>query len=308
MVAFASPTQPHPPETPAVATAPILMASDGDVAMVDALCAAARVAAKALGGAPSVIGVSETLPGVAAPIGDVLPSPPAFDESRRLALHADLSRALSITALADSAWPIETYTGTPSRVLAEEAARHAAALLVMGLGRRNPLDRWFGTETTLATLRASSVPLLAVPPDFAGAPSHAVVGLDFSAASIAAAQLALRLLAPGGRLTLAHVRPRFTEASADWQAWDADYGRTLPPLFVQVREQLTPNADITVESVTVRGDPAPALLAFAQSAGADLIAVGTQRHSLLERLVVGSVASRVLRASRSAVLAVPAVR
>lgn len=292
---------------PVTAGAPILVASDGDTALVDALCAAARVAAAALGGVPNVIGVSETLPGVVASLGDIIPSPLALDESRRLALHADLARALSIAACNGSAWPITTYTGTPSRVLADEAARQAAALLVMGLGRRNPLDRLFGTETTLTTLRASTVPLLAVPPDFSGAPSQAVVGLDFSAASVAAAKLALRLLAPGGRLTLVHVRPRFIDASADWQAWDVEYGRTLAPLFVQVREQLASDGDITVESVTVRGDPAPALLAFAHAASADLIAVGTQRHSLFERLVVGSVASRVLRASRSAVLAVPAL-
>lgn len=307
MIAVASPIQPLSHTDPTATAATILLASDGDTAMVDALCAAARVAAAALGGAPAVIGVSESLPGVIASLGDVMPAPVALDETRRLALHADLARAMSIAAAGDSAWPIETHTGTPSRVLADQAARHHAALLVMGLGRRNPLDRLFGTETTLATLRASSVPLLAVPPDFSGAPLHAVVGLDFSGASVAAAQLAQRILARGGRLTLVHVRPRFTDPSPDWQAWDADYSRTLPPLLVKVREQLASRDDITVESTTVRGDPAPALLAFAHSAGADLIAVGTQRHSLLERIVVGSVASRVLRASRSAVLAVPAV-
>jgi nucleotide-binding universal stress UspA family protein len=46
-------------------------------------------------------------------------------------------------------------------------------------------------------------------------------------------------------------------------------------------------------------------LSFAQQAQCDLIAVGTQRHSFLERLVVGSVATRVLRTARCGVLAVP---
>jgi nucleotide-binding universal stress UspA family protein len=44
--------------------------------------------------------------------------------------------------------------------------------------------------------------------------------------------------------------------------------------------------------------------AFASQA--ELLAVGTQRHGFLERLVVGSVATRVLRAARRGVLAVPA--
>ena len=62
-----------------------------------------------------------------------------------------------------------------------------------------------------------------------------------------------------------------------------------------------------VETVTVRGDPAASLLSMAQQTQCDLIAVGTQRHSVLERLIVGSVATRVLRSARCSVLAVPSV-
>jgi nucleotide-binding universal stress UspA family protein len=191
-------------------------------------------------------------------------------------------------------------------LLAAESARRNATMLVMGIGRHNPLDRLFGAETTLATLRESTVPVLAVGAQFLSAPRHAVVGLDFSAASVESARMALRLIGPSGRLTLAHVRPRFEHPSADWQTWDAEYGRTLPPLFEQVRASIGVPPTVTFETITVRGDPAPALLAFAQQANADLIAVGTQRHSFMERLVVGSVATRVLRTARCAVLAVPA--
>jgi nucleotide-binding universal stress UspA family protein len=102
-----------------------------------------------------------------------------------------------------------------------------------------------------------------------------------------------------------HVRPRFEHPSVDWQTWDVEYGRTLPPLFAQITQQLDAPYVVTVETVAVRGDPAPALLAFAQQSNADLVAVGTQRHSLYERLVVGSVATRVLRTTRCSVLAVP---
>ena len=60
-----------------------------------------------------------------------------------------------------------------------------------------------------------------------------------------------------------------------------------------------------METVLVRGDPAASLLSYAQQAACDLIAVGTQRYGFLERMVVGSVATRVLRAARCGVLAVP---
>lgn len=279
------------------------MACDGAAASGEALFNAGRLAAQAYEGVLEVVGVCEPMPGVVAGM-DVLPIPAELDEARRATMLADLQRAVSIAAAGDPAWPISVLVGSPPRTLALEAERRGAVMLVMGIGRHNPLDRLFGTETTLATLRESRVPILAVGPHF-GAPTHAIVGLDFSAASVQAAHLALRLLLPGGKLTLVHVRPRFEHPSADWQAWDAEYGRTLPPLFAQIQQQLDPPDGITVDTVTVRGDPAPALLAFAQQTNAELVAVGTQRHSLFERLVVGSVATRVLRTARCGVLAVP---
>ncbi len=310
----------HSPMTASVSPAPaqpgastvdrrglVLVASDGTAVSHDALFGAARLAAAAFGSSIEILGVCEPITGVAGGM-DVLPIPAELDESRRQTMRSDLRRSVSIAATGDPAWPITVLTGSPARTLASEAALRDASLIVMGLGRHNPLDRLFGTETTLATLRESHVPVLAVGTNFPVTPQHAVVGLDFSAASVRAASMALQLLGDGGRLTLVHVRPRFEHPSSDWQTWDAEYGRTLPPLFEQVKETLDAPAGITVETVTVRGDPAPALIAFAQQSHADLVAVGTQRHSLFERLVVGSVATRVLRTARCGVLAVPQAR
>jgi nucleotide-binding universal stress UspA family protein len=285
---------------------PVLVACDGSAESCDALFNAARLASAAFGGTLEVLGVCEPMPGVSAGV-DVLPVPAELDESRRATMFDDLRRAVQIAAAGDPAWPITVLLGSPPRTLALEAERRQATLLVMGIGRHNPLDRLFGTETTLATLRESRVPVLAVGPNFPAVPMHAVVGLDFSVASVKAAHLALQLVASGGRLTLVHVRPRFEHPSADWQAWDAEYSKTLPPLFEQLRGELESSRGVLIETVTVRGDPAPALLSYAQQANADLVAVGTQRHSFFERLVVGSVATRVLRTARVGVLAVPGV-
>jgi nucleotide-binding universal stress UspA family protein len=284
---------------------PILVACDGAPTAHDALFNAGQCAAAAFNAAIEVLGVCAPTPGVAAGM-DVLPAPMELDELRRGAMLDDVRRAVSIAAASNASWPSTVLVGAPPRLLAAEAARRNATMLVMGIGRHNPLDRLFGAETTLATLRESTVPVLAVGGQFVSAPRHAVVGLDFSAASVEAARMALRLVGPSGRLTLAHVRPRFEHPSADWQTWDAEYGRTLPPLFEQVRATIGVPKTVTFETITVRGDPAPALLAFAQQANVDLVAVGTQRHSFMERLVVGSVATRVLRTARCAVLAVPA--
>lgn len=289
-----------------VAAGPVLIASDGTAVAVDALLTAGRLAASAFNVPVEVIGVCEPITGVPGGM-DVLPVPAELEESRRLTMLGDVKRTLSIAAAADPSWPVTVVVGSPAYTLAREAAERNATLIVMGLGRHNPLDRLFGTETTLATLRESKVPVLAVGTDFPQKPQQAVVGLDFTAASMQAARLAMQMLGSQGHLTLMHVRPRFEHPSADWQAWDTEYGRTLPPLFEQVRHTLNPPDGIQLDTVTVRGDPAPTLLNYAQQTGADLIAVGTQRHSLYERLVVGSVATRVLRTARCAVLAVPQV-
>jgi nucleotide-binding universal stress UspA family protein len=283
----------------------VLVACDGAPASHESLFNAARLAGTALGGPIQVVGVCEPTPAVAAGM-DVIPAPVEYDEMRRSSMLEDIRRTVSISAGGDPTWAADVKVGSPARTLASEAQQRHAALLIMGIGRHNPLDRLFGTETTLSTLRESSVPVLAVGMNFPSTLRTAVIGMDFSAASLHAARLVIQMMGGEGHITLVHVRPRFEHPSADWQAWDADYGRTLPPLFDQVRQQLDAPANITIETVTVRGDPAPALLAFAQQAGAELIALGTQRHGFIERLVVGSVATRVLRTSRCAVLAVPA--
>lgn len=284
---------------------PVLVACDGAPASQESLFNAARLASRISGGRIELLGVCEPTPAVSAGI-DVIPAPVELDELRRASMLDDIRRTVSISAMGDPSWAAEVKVGSPPRLLAEEARRRHASMLVMGLGRHNPLDRLFGTETSLSTLRESSVPVLAVGMNFPAEPLHAVVGMDFSAASLTAARLAMQCVGAEGHITLVHVRPRFEHPSADWQAWDADYGRTLPPLFEQVKQQLEVPAGMHFETITVRGDPAPALLAYAQQHNADLIALGTQRHGFIERLVVGSVATRVMRTARCAVLAVPA--
>jgi nucleotide-binding universal stress UspA family protein len=231
---------------------------------------------------------------------------PELDAMRRHSMLDDVRRAVSIAEKGDPDWQVDVLLGAPPETLAREAERRGASLLVMGIGRHNPLDRLLGTETTLATLRRARIPVLAVGTAFTPFPRHAVLGMDFSPASLRAAKLAVRLVGDTGRVTLVHVRPRFDHPSADWRAWDQEYGRTLTPLFADTVAQLDAAPGVTVETVTVRGDPAPALLACAQQAGADLLGIGTQRHGVLDRLLVGSVATRVIRNTRIATLAAPA--
>lgn len=305
MSAIANDPTGHVLGPPPFSDGPVIVACDGAPASQESLFNAARLAGKTFGAPIQILGVCEPTPAIAGGM-DVIPAPVELDDLRRTSMVSDIHRTISVSAVGDLKWPVDVRIGSPARTLAAEAKRREASMLVMGIGRHNPLDRLFGTETTLSTLRESAVPVLAVGMNFPAAPKHAVIGMDFSAASVHAARLSMRMLGDDGQLTLVHVRPRFEHPSADWQAWDAEYGKTLPPLFEQIRQQLNAPATMAIETITVRGDPAPALLAYAQQSGAEMIALGTQRHGLIERLVVGSVATRVLRTARCAVLAVPA--
>jgi nucleotide-binding universal stress UspA family protein len=230
---------------------------------------------------------------------------PELDAMRKRLMLDEVRRMVSVEPMADPSWAVDVQLGAPAETLASVAETRAASLMIMGIGRHNPLDRLLGTETTLATLRHMRVPIMAVGNGFSSAPQRAVVGMDFSPASMRAARLALQLLGRSGRMTLVHVRPRFDYPSEEWRAWDQEYARGLVPLFADAVAQLAAPHGVEVETATVRGDPAGALLAYAQQSNADLLALGTQRHGVLERLLIGSVATRVLRNTRIATIVAP---
>ncbi|HYE58627.1 MAG TPA: universal stress protein, partial [Rhodothermales bacterium] len=60
-----------------------------------------------------------------------------------------------------------------------------------------------------------------------------------------------------------------------------------------------------VQTVLREGDPATAIVEDARAMGADVILLGHHRHGLLERLLTGSVARRVLEHAPCPVLVVP---
>ncbi len=70
-------------------------------------------------------------------------------------------------------------------------------------------------------------------------------------------------------------------------------------------EQIRPaNPDIPVHHAFLEGDPPTEIVRFARDAGMDLIVMGTHGRSGAERLVLGSVAERVLRDAPCSVLVV----
>jgi nucleotide-binding universal stress UspA family protein len=70
-------------------------------------------------------------------------------------------------------------------------------------------------------------------------------------------------------------------------------------------EQIRPtNPHIPVEHVFLEGDPATEVINYATEAGSDLIVMGTHGRTGLERLLMGSVAEKVMRTAPCSVLVV----
>ncbi len=70
-------------------------------------------------------------------------------------------------------------------------------------------------------------------------------------------------------------------------------------------EQIRPsNPNIRVQHVFLEGDPAGQIVRYADDIGADVIVLGTHGRTGVDRLVLGSVAEKVMRDSTCSVLVV----
>jgi len=285
------------------ALGPIVVATDGSPAAEAALRAAAQLSRHA-DAKVIVLSVLAPLPLVAADYGMMIP-PVDSEQSRRRALQSRVKEQIEGLGPAGMGWTVEMRDGDPPAVIAQVAREFKARMIVIGLGHHELLDRLFGGETALHTLRVSRVPVLAVPPDFTTLPHRVVVATDFSYASVHAARIGLGLVDTATMVYLVHVAPRMELQPEAFAAWMSLYGEGVGPAFERVKAELGLPAQVTVETVSRQGKPSRELLEFARSTQADLIVTGSRGAGLVDRLLVGSTATGLIRGAHCAVLAVP---
>jgi nucleotide-binding universal stress UspA family protein len=186
--------------------------------------------------------------------------------------------------------------GPPVMEIVATARADQAAVVVLGLGPHDLMDRALGRETALQLVQVAATPVLAVPPDVTALPRRVVAAVDFTPTSVRAAQLAAGWLRDGDALHLVHIAEEASGA-ADRAAAEQKLGGVASGLRVGGR--------VEVKQAVVSGAPAPALLDYASREGAELIALGSHGYGLWKRLTIGSVASKVLRLARLSVLVVP---
>jgi nucleotide-binding universal stress UspA family protein len=222
-----------------------------------------------------------------------------------LCAEQEIARQLATCSPNADNWARETVVGSPADEIARAARARSSDLIIMGLRPHAFLDRVFRDETALTVMRRASVPVLAVMPLLRRLPRRIAVATDFSRASIAAARAAMGLLEEGGELLLVYVEPP-SESEAEQSApYRAIYTEGLSGAFARLRQELVSRSDVTIDTVVLRGAVPGELLSVAARADADLIAVGSQRHSIARRAFVGGVTTALARAASRSLLVIP---
>lgn len=224
------------------------------------------------------------------------------DEARRL-MAERLRRSLDGVPTADR-WTKQVLVGLPADTITDSAAAWRASMIILGIGRHGRVGRVFGRETAVSVIRRACVPVLAVPPSARGLPHHALVATDFTPASIAAAEIAAAVVAGLGVVTIAHVCAFAGVKSRAGDLVDV-YRSGARAKLEQAAEQVRVCTGVQVESVMLDGDPAQALMAYARTADCDLISLGGHEQGLMDRILLGSVRTQVLRGARCSVLIAP---
>jgi len=211
-------------------------------------------------------------------------------------------------------WPVHIAVGSVPYEILGYAERQDAALIVMGLRHHGVVDRVLRDETTVTVARRAHGAVLAVVPSLQGLPRRAIVGIDFGPASIRAARAALDVLVRPARTNTLVLRLVYVDRSGVDGAHEDTAGAALikrlgvEAAFEQLVRELGAPPGVRVEFVTRHGSVAEELLACADVSRADLIAIGSLRHERLERWILGSVTTEIVRDGRCSVLVIPPPR
>lgn len=227
---------------------------------------------------------------------------PGTIQQREMPFRLAQQRARTTNVVVDS-WPLSIAYGRPGSTIADLSEYEQRRLIVMGLHVHSRIDRLRGRDTVLQVVHRASCPVLAVDSNRRTIPHRALLAIDFSPSSIAAAREALRVIGRTGPVYLAHVMPRIN-VPFDGQT-QAAYEPDVEQRLAALRGELSIPAHVQTRIVLLRGDPAKELLALADQEGIELIATGTRGFSPFRGSVIGRVPTALVRAARCSLLVVP---
>ncbi|MCI0366599.1 MAG: universal stress protein [Phycisphaerales bacterium] len=210
----------------------------------------------------------------------------------------------------------ECRIGKAWQVIPLAAQEHHVDLIVLGAhGRSSMAERFLGS-TAARVIKTTSIPVLTIHRGMSSKVGQnpirtILVTTDFSEEASLATSMAARLLKASGkpsRLILLHTVALLVDHGIPdipmpiphyWDEAERTAAKQLETMAAGLKSDL-----LQVEVKTFRGYPAESILHEAQALKADLIAMGTQGRTGINRFFMGSVAERVLHHAPCPVLTV----
>ena len=224
----------------------------------------------------------------------------------------DSQEALDAQAKAIADAGVELFTaireGTVHEVIRDYAKEHDVDLVVVGTHGRTGVSKLMYGSVTERVIKTVHTPILVVPPGgHEKPPTSIVISYDFSGPSKRAAEVARAIHGVfGGSLHLVHsyldVWGEYTDRGA--VVGEAAEKRRealrlgLQEMLEADSKEIFSMAPQNVQTHLVTGDPAGGILQVAEDVDATLICAGTTGKSGIERLLIGSVARRLLHESQ----------
>jgi nucleotide-binding universal stress UspA family protein len=161
-------------------------------------------------------------------------------------------------------------------------------------------------ETALNIMRSAACPVLGVVAEMSDLPRRILAAVDFSDGSIVAMRAGRAIAGDDATLVLAYVQPMSGFLADEGEATIHDLG--VQAGFAKLARELD-ECGMRFDHVVLHNAPpqsrGEALLEYAEEVGSDLITAGSVQHSQLDRWMVGSVSTELVRNGRRSVLIVP---
>jgi nucleotide-binding universal stress UspA family protein len=206
-------------------------------------------------------------------------------------------RRISSKLLAGQAW---------SAIVDAAAHDPAIDLIVVGTHGRTGLARILMGSVAEKVVRHAPCSVLVARPDSVPKQfQHVFVPTDFSEEARRAQDLAVELVQPGGRITLMHVVELPTAYVAEPMIPDLyrDLGQVAAKSLAAVAADMQARTPVPVASVRRLGSAGrETLAALDADRSVDLVVIGSHGRTGLSRMVLGSVAEKVVRHAHSPVL------
>jgi hypothetical protein len=289
---------------PVLNTERLLLATDGSEFSEGAIREAVRLA-KRCGGKLTAVQVIETNP-------EFETTAPSVLEKMESVVRKHLTDVQARAKQEGVACEITLHEGEDSyKYIVDEAKAQKSTMIIMGRRGRKGFRRLVMGSTTAWTIGHAPCSVLVVPRAAAVEFRSIVVATDGSKHSLAAASEAIGIAKRNNaKLTVIAVvpadiaMPTDIDFAAIAREKLADQEMQAAERNAKAVKEAAQKEGVDCQAFVMSGKPADAVTEIAKEKAADLIVVGSHGRTGLDRLLMGSVAERVIVLANSAVLVV----